>query len=87
MDDQVAQVIDLDQMHIVELLECFEAEEVHPVDISVEQCKDPHLKAISDYLKDGILPKEDAESCQIIDQAYWYDLVDGILYYSKRNKS
>ncbi len=44
------------------------------------QCTDPELRAIVDYLEQGILPSEDRKSWELTLSSSAYMIVEGVLY-------
>ena len=52
-----------------------------PIDYASEQCRDPQLKEIVDFLTDGRLPEDSNRAKGMAPQEALFTLVDGVLYY------
>ena len=53
--------------------------------IGGEQCSDPPLQPLIDYLEKGTLPAVYAEARKLVISNEAFDIVDGVLYHEKPN--
>ena len=77
----MAQVSNVGDLVVEELLAAEPVEGPTDCRFSLEQRKDPELKKLCDYLEMIVLPEEDKEARRVVAQAVHFAVVDDILYF------